>query len=52
MLLTICEISSNMIISYVFATNHLVKTLPHVTIMEHRKKEKKGPCSTLKSRPM
>ena len=32
-----CEISSDMILSFVFATNHLIKTWPHATIMEHRK---------------
>ena len=30
---TICEIFSNMILSFVFATNHLVKTWPHTTII-------------------
>ena len=34
---TICEISSNMILIFVFATNHLVKTWRHATIMERRK---------------
>ena len=33
---TICEISSNMILSFVFATNHLLKTWPQATIMERR----------------
>ena len=30
----ICEISLYMILSFVFATNHLVKTWPHATIMK------------------
>ena len=34
---TICEIFSNMILSFVFATNHLIKTSPHAVIMERRK---------------
>ena len=33
---TICEISSDMILSFVFTTNHLLKTWPHVTIMERQ----------------
>ena len=38
----ICEISLYMILSFVFATNHLVKTWPHAAIMEWQKKEKKS----------
>ena len=34
---TICEIYSNMIISFAFANNHLVKMWPHANIMECQK---------------
>ena len=38
---TICEISLYMILSFVFPTNHLVKTWPHATIGMAKKRKKK-----------